>query len=413
MTTPDNAIQILRTSYSTAGLPTLGEARFEILIGDSRLGVTVSEHGVAFGEAVEGNADFTYRISAEDWATFTSEPPPRGYTTAQSMRAAIGWESLTGDRASWAVNSPLLDGILETLRQAQSPRPERNPDPTPEAGRSPIVGNYLTIDIQGRLQRLYVETSGTGQQTILCLHTAGADSRQFRYLLEDTELTARYRFVAFDMPWHGRSDPPADWAQQTYRLTTQTYADTILAVVAALDVDRPIVMGCSMGGAIALYLSAVHGDRFSAALALEGGLGNPGRFVPWTNHLSVDHSHFLTSWVGGLIAPSSPSASRAQTLWGYAQSGPGVYQGDTYFYSTDLPRHAENLGPATCPLWVFSGEYDYSATTEMSRSAAERLGGTLVEMPGFGHFPMSEDPAVFRSYLVPVLDELATRLESR
>lgn len=412
MTTPENAIQILRTTYSTAGLPALGQARFDLVIGDTRFGVSTSEDGIAFGEAAGSEADFSYRITGEDWAAFTSEPPPRGYTTAQAMRAAIGWQAVTGERASWAVNSPLIDGILEALREAQSPRPERNPDPAPVAGRSPIEGSYLTIPVQGTLQRLYVETSGTGAQTILCLHTAGADSRQFRYLLEDEELTTRFRFVAFDMPWHGRSDPPADWAQQTYQLTTRTYADTILAVVAGLGLDRPIVLGCSMGGAIALYLSSVHGDQFSAALALEGGLGNPGRFVPWTNHLSVDHSHFLTSWVGGLIAPSSPTSSRAQTLWGYAQSGPGVYQGDTYFYSTDLPRHAEDLGPATCPLWIFSGEYDYSATTQMSRTAAERLGGTLVEMPGFGHFPMSEDPAVFRGYLMPVLDELQARLES-
>ena len=99
--------------------------------------------------------------------------------------------------------------------------------------------------------------------------------------------------------------------------------------------------------------------------------------------MEADHSHFLTSWVGGLIAPSSPTGPRNQTLWGYAQSGPGVYQGDTHFYSNDLPVVAGSLEPATCPLYVFSGEYNYySATTEMSRDAAERLGGVLVEMKG-------------------------------
>ncbi|WP_109471988.1 alpha/beta fold hydrolase [Ornithinimicrobium cavernae] len=405
MTTPDNAIQILQTTYPTAGLPALRDARFTLAAGDAHLDVTITDGDVAFVPPSDEGA-FTFTVTPADWARFTSEPPPRGYTTAQAMRATIGWEAVTGDRTAWAVNSPLIDGILDVLRQAQTPRPPRNADPAPTPGRSPIEGSYLTIPVQDQLQRIYVESSGTGQQTILCLHTAGADSRQFRYLLEDEELTRRYRFVAFDMPWHGRSDPPSDWAEQTYQLTTETYAATILAVMDALDMERPILMGCSMGGAIAIYLSATHGDRFSAALALEGGLGNPGRFVPWTNHLSVDHSHFLTSWVGGLIAPSSPQASRAQTLWGYAQSGPGVYQGDTYFYSNDLPGLADDLGTATCPLWIFNGEYDYSATTEMSREAAERIGGTLVEMPGFGHFPMSEDPAVFRSYLVPVLDEL-------
>lgn len=162
-----------------------------------------------------------------------------------------------------------------------------------------------------------------------------------------------------------------------------------------------------MGGAIALYMASRHGDRFAGVCALEGGLGNPGRFVSWTSTLLADHSAFLVSWVRGLMAPSSPRATSSQTLWGYAQSGPGVYQGDTYFYGQDFPRVAADLGPATCPLYVFSGEYDYSATTEMSREAADKLGGTLVEMHGSGHFPMSEDPVTFRSYLVPVLDKIS------
>jgi len=45
----------------------------------------------------------------------------------------------------------------------------------------------------------------------------------------------------------------------------------------------------------------------------------------------------------------------------------------------------------------------------MSRQAAARLGGQLVEMPGRGHFPMSEDPLGFAEHLYPVLDELHTK----
>jgi pimeloyl-ACP methyl ester carboxylesterase len=86
-----------------------------------------------------------------------------------------------------------------------------------------------------------------------------------------------------------------------------------------------------------------------------------------------------------------------------------VYQGDTYFYSQDLPRHAQDLSPATCPLYVFSGEYDYSATTDMSRDAAQRLGGELVDMRTKGHFPMSEDPVGFAGYLYPVLEKLTSQ----
>lgn len=401
-------VETLRGTVTLEGLPAVEDVRFDIAVGDTRFGVVVQDRELSFGEP-SGAAEFAFVVGADDWGRFVAEPPPRGYTTAQAIRAAVGWDVVEGDRVRWAQYAPLVDRVFEALRAQVSPRPARNADPAVSLGRSPIEGGYVTVEVAGAPQRIYFESAGTGERTLLCLHTAGADSRQFRYLLEDEELTSRYRVVAFDMPWHGRSDAPADWQQQTYRLTTAAYAETILAVMDALGLDKPVLMGCSMGGAIACYMASVHGERFTASFALEGGLGSEGRFVDWTNHLQVDHSHFLASWVGGLMAPSSPTASRAQTLWGYAQSGPAVYQGDTYFYSQDFPKIGKTLEKATCPLWVFSGEYDYSATTEMSREAADRLGGTLVEMVRFGHFPMSEDPAVFRSYLMPVLDELDAR----
>lgn len=403
------AVGHLATDVSTSGLPALGTCSMHIVAAEDAFTASIVDGAFNIGadNPEQTEWDFTYTLNRSSWDTFCSNPPPRGYTSAQSIYATLGGTCVSGDRVAWAEYSTVLDRILEALRgRVCGARPARNDNPPLSSSRSPIVGGYIQLSVSGVGRRIYFESAGEGQ-TVLCLHTAGADSRQFRYLLEDEELTSRYRFVAFDLPWHGRSDPPDDWATTTYALETETYAETILAVMDELGLDRPVLMGCSMGGAIALYMASRHGGRFAGVCALEGGLGNPGRFVPWTNHLEVDHSHFLTSWVGGLIAPSSPSGPRNQTLWGYAQSGPGVYQGDTYFYSNDLPKHAASLMPAACPLWVFSGEYDYSATTEMSREAAEKIGGELVAMKGSGHFPMSEDPVVFRSYLVPVLDKIS------
>ena len=71
----------------------------------------------------------------------------------------------------------------------------------------PIIGRYLTLDLGGRPHRLYFEECGTGIP-LVCLHTAGADGRQFRHLMLDEEITAKFRIIAFDMPWHGKSLPP-------------------------------------------------------------------------------------------------------------------------------------------------------------------------------------------------------------
>ena len=44
---------------------------------------------------------------------------------------------------------------------------------------------------------------------LLCLHTAGADTRQFRGLINDDEVLRTCRVIAFDLPYHGKSSPPA------------------------------------------------------------------------------------------------------------------------------------------------------------------------------------------------------------
>lgn len=403
------ALEALDLGALLAGIPPSGAWSCLIEIGGVPLGLRCDGTAMTAVPAtgVNDSWDFEFVVDTPDWAAFCHSPRPRGRTTAQAMVATSGAHHVRGDRTAWARAAIVIDRVLDALRSASTAAPPvQNTEPSPEPlGLSPIVGRYVTIEVGGARTRLYYESAGTGPP-LLCLHTAGSDSRQFRHLLTDPDLTARWTVIAFDMPWHGRSDPPAGWRHQTYRLMTDTYAATVLGFMDALGLERPVLAGCSMGGGIALYLASTHGDRFTGVCALEGGLGNQSRFVEWTNRTDVDHSLFLTSWVGGLIAPTSPAGPVAETLWGYAQSGPGVYQGDTYFYSHDLPRRTASLGPATCPLYVFSGEYDYSATTEMSRAAAERLGGELVEMPGKGHFPMSEDPIGFREHFYPVLAAL-------
>ena len=53
--------------------------------------------------------------------------------------------------------------------------------------------------------RIYLEEAGQGIP-LLCLHTAGADSRQFRHVLNDPRSPSRFRVIAFDLPYHGRID---------------------------------------------------------------------------------------------------------------------------------------------------------------------------------------------------------------
>jgi len=275
----------------------------------------------------------------------------------------------------------------------------------------PIIGRYLNMELLGRPHRLYVEEAGQGIP-LLCLHTAGSDGRQYRGLMNDARVTANYRVIAFDMPWHGKSSPPAGWQNEEYRLTSRDYVRMILEISAALELDRPVVMGCSIGGRIVLYLAHEHAETFRAIIGLESSPHvAPYYDVSWLHRPDVHGGEVCAGVVSGLISPTAPETERWETLWHYMQGGPGVFKGDLYFYKVDgdIRDKVDEIDGRSANLYLLTGEYDYSCTSEATLDIGRRTGAEAIIMKGLGHFPMSEEPARFVSYLLPVLEKIRAR----
>jgi pimeloyl-ACP methyl ester carboxylesterase len=274
----------------------------------------------------------------------------------------------------------------------------------------PIVGRYMRLSLGGRAHRVYFEEAGSGIP-LVCLHTAGADGRQFRHLMNDADVTRHFRVLAFDMPWHGKSLPPVGWQDEEYTLTTRGYVDLIRAFVAALALERPVVLGCSIGGKIVLELARLHATEFRALIGLESADYQAPWYddTGWLHRPDVHGGEIAGALMSGLIAPQSPPETRWDTLWMYMQGGPGVFKGDLFFYRADgdfRDRVAE-IDTTRCPLYLLTGEYDFSCTPADTARTAEKIKGARVTiMKEIGHFPMSEHPEQFRRYILPVLDDI-------
>jgi pimeloyl-ACP methyl ester carboxylesterase len=85
-------------------------------------------------------------------------------------------------------------------------------------------------------------------------------------MVADENLTSRFRVVVFDLPWHGKSLPPAGWWKDEYLLTTDAYASLVKDFCAALELETPIVVGCSMAGSLAIELAHRRPDRWRAVV---------------------------------------------------------------------------------------------------------------------------------------------------
>lgn len=273
-----------------------------------------------------------------------------------------------------------------------------------------VVGRYVYLDVLGVEYRVYFEEAGTGVPVVL-QHTAGCDGRQWRHVLEDPDFTSRYRLIAADVPFHGRSLPPVsqEWWTEEYELSQEFFLAFQVALVDALDLERPIYAGCSMGGHLAPDLALHHPGLFRAAIGIEGALESHGveRILPWLYHPRISNDS-KPALMHTLCAPQSPERYKRETTFVYSQGAPAVFKGDLHYYAIehDLTDSAKNIDTSQTALHVLNGEYDWSAYPAAGQALAGQVdGATFTVMEGVGHFPMSENPEVFKTYFLPLLND--------
>lgn len=138
--------------------------------------------------------------------------------------------------------------------------------------------------------RLHVRDEGHGP-AILLIHGLGGQMAHFNYGAVRA-LSSRYRLVAVDRPGSGYSTRPDGMAAD---LSTQARA--IAALIDKLGLERPTVVGHSLGGATALTLALEH-PRQVGALALLAPLSHAPQAVP-----AVFRSMTIeTAWLRRLFA---------------------------------------------------------------------------------------------------------------
>lgn len=127
-----------------------------------------------------------------------------------------------------------------------------------EAERAvPATGRFLEL---GKHRIHYVE-QGQGRP-ILFIHGLGGQLHHFRHTLF-AHLADDFRLVALDRPGSGYSARPADFEGS---LTEQ--AEVIARFIEALGLQRPLIVGHSFGGAVALALALAHPQAISGLVLL-------------------------------------------------------------------------------------------------------------------------------------------------
>jgi len=385
-----------------------GGLRLEI--ADAVLALALDDGSVTARDPGEGAGVLTFKAPLDVWRKLLSPVPPKRYNDIMAL-SRVGMAK-SGDILDYAQFYAAIMRAIELLRSRQPVATPPRDEPAPTLRFDAAVGRYIHIELHGDDYRLYFEEAGEGIP-ILLQHTAGSDGSQWRHLLECREITDHFRLIAYDLPYHGKSLPPTTkpWWSEEYRLTGEFLRSVPVALCEALNLDRPVFMGCSIGGLLALDLALHHADIFRAVISLEGALkieeGRPDDYPElWHPQVSDD---FKGRSMDALMSPMSPTPYRKETAYVYASSWPPAFRGDLYYYMVDfdMRESAARINTEQIGVHILSGEYDYSATPELGRAAHDAIAGsTWTEMAGLGHFPMSENPVEFIKFLLPVLRRL-------
>lgn len=151
--------------------------------------------------------------------------------------------------------------------------------------RWPPIGRY--VDVDGL--RVHFWEQGTGQPVVL-VHGASGNLRDFTFDLAP-RLAETYRVIAFDRPGFGYSDrlPENGW-------DPRVQAVHLARATQAMGVERPIVLGHSWGGAVAMAWAVAEGDTLKGALSLAGAT------MPWGGDLARYYSFIASDIVGGPLS---------------------------------------------------------------------------------------------------------------
>ncbi len=355
-------------------------------------------------------ADLSISASEEQWAALLAKTPAPFYQDLYPAAIHHGFE-VAGSVSDYCAYYPAIRRLIELLRNADEDAVDEDAAPAPSRAHAPrfdaAAGRYVHLHLAGNDHRVYFETAGSGEAALLLQHTAGADGRQWRHVLEDAELQSMFRMVAYDLPYHGKSVPPTEkkWWREEYRLTREFLMAVPIALAQALELRRPVYMGSSIGGHLAVDLALHHPKEFRAVVGLEASAYTPGGFVDEFHHPRIGND-FKANLMYGMTAPTSPPAYRHETAWVYSQGAPAVFKGDLYYYSVDhdVRNSAAAIDTDICSVDILNGEYDWSGTPAAGAELASMIPGARYRtMPGLGHFPMSENPAAFLAEIRPVL----------
>ncbi|HUG65296.1 MAG TPA: alpha/beta hydrolase [Gaiellaceae bacterium] len=267
-------------------------------------------------------------------------------------------------------------------------------------------GTRLWFDVDGVARAPEGATMRT-RPTVVLVH-GGPGSYDHSYLKPDfARLTSIAQVVYLDLRGHGLSGwgKPSEWSHEAC-------ADDIRALCDALGIERPIVLGHSMGGWIVALYGARHPGH-AGGLVLQSTMARYDleRLVEGFRRVAgEDVAAIARRSYGTSETVSADEGARCFAAFGplvpdEAQLARRIQNPDVGARGAELMRELDitgQLGQIDVPTLVSVGELDPVTPVEASHEIVDGLQarvGQLDVIPGAGHFPWLDQPSLYWTIL--------------
>ena len=269
------------------------------------------------------------------------------------------------------------------------------------------------LDLPGRGRTFVVDVPGPTRSapTIVLLHAMGCTA-YLSWVASIAELSRTYRVVTFDQRWHGRGI-------RSRRFRFADCADDVVAILDELDIERAVIAGYSMGGAIAQLTWRRHRDRVSGLVLCSTARNFRGKrrerlFFPVLSAAMHPLSSYCLARVERLAEslPEMPGIDTADpTAWGRVEfrstsawSMPEVVCELGRFNSADW------IGEVDVPTAVVVTSKDHTIPERRQRRLAAEIPGAVVRTAPGGHASLFLDAAHWVPVFAEAVDSVTERL---
>ena len=252
-----------------------------------------------------------------------------------------------------------------------------------------------TIGIHGQ-EIYYAHHRGpAGAPAVLLIHGAGGSRLNWPPALRRLPGVAVY---VPDLPGHGRSEGPG-------RRSVAAYADVIEGLLAQVEAQEVVVVGHSLGGAIAQTLALRGLPRLAGLVLLATGARLPvsERILESPPEAFPEIVDFMVKYGW---APQTPAEMKDLARDFLMQNNPATLQGD--FVACDRFDIRGELGQIRVPTLVIGGTADRMTPLKFSAYLADQIPeARLVTVEGGGHMVALEQPGAVADPVRTFVEEVA------